>query len=362
MESEKANRPERPAVRRVPQHRASTFHNPSTPMPRKDTTARDALTILAILKRIPRSHWITTTELLRLLAESGREIAPRRMQRILRELVDEKEFGVELDARSKPFAYRRRVPDANLAGTKLSPQVSLLIRMAEEYLKRQLPAPLVKSLDYLFEEARLSLNEAGATSRAASWLKKVDIVPDGVPMLPPNIKPRIFDAVSEALYRESKLEIDYVNHMDRPKHAVVSPLGLVQQAYRVYLVCRFEGYDNVRHLALHRLENAVVLDFPAERPKNFTLDAYIASRHFNYSNGGKVRLELEFESDVMAKNLCETPLTRTQKLERLPDGFWRLEADVDDTVLLDGWIAAWSKGGRIRNVKKARLTQPGSER
>lgn len=42
--------------------------------------------------------------------------------------------------------------------------------------------------------------------------------------------------------------------------------------------------------------------------------------------------------------------------------FWRLEADVDDTVLLDGWIAAWSKGGRIRNVKKARLTQPGSER
>lgn len=124
-------------------------------MPRKDTAAQDALTILAILRRIPRSHWITTTEL------------------------------------------------------------------------QQLPATLVRSLDYLFEEARHSLNEAGATSRATSWMKKVDIVPDSVPMMPPNIKPRLFEAVSEALYRDAKLEIDYVNHLSESKHAVVSPLGLV---------------------------------------------------------------------------------------------------------------------------------------
>lgn len=326
-------------------------------MPRKDTAAQDALTILAILKRIPRTHWITTTELRQLLAESGREIAPRRMQRMMKELVDEEEFGVEIDARSKPFAYRRRTPNANLSVTKLSPQVSLLIRMAEEYLKHQLPATVVKSLDYLFEEAQLSLNEAGETSRAVKWLKKVAIVPDSVPMLPPTLKPRIFEAVSEALYRESKLEIDYVNHRNETRHAVVSPLGLVQQAYRIYLVCRFDGYDNVRHLALHRVQRAAVLDFAAERPKSFALDAYVASRHFNYSNGKKVRLEIEFESDVMAKNLTETPFNRTQKLERLPDGVWRLQAVLDDTALLDGWIAAWSKGGKIRGAKKTPLDE-----
>lgn len=330
-------------------------------MPPKSTSAQDALMILAVLKRIPRSHWITTTELKNSLAESGRDMLPRRLQRIMKELTDEEEFGIEVDTRAKPYAYRRRMPLSSWESAKLSPQVSLLVRMAEEYLKRQLPVPLVKSIDCLFEEARLTLNEAGATNRATSWLKKVGIVPDSVPMLAPAIKPRIFEAVSEALYREAKLEIDYVNHLDVRKHAVVSPLGLVQQAYRVYLVCRFEGYDNIRHLALHRFESAVVLDFAADRPKDFSLDAYIASRHFNYSNGRKVRLEIEFESEVMAKNLQETPFNLTQKLERQPDGLWRLEAVMDDTVLLDGWLASWSKGGKIRSVKKTALDEPSPE-
>lgn len=321
-------------------------------MPRKDTAAQDALLILAVLKRIPRSRWVTTTELHGALTESGRDISVRRLQRILKELTEDGDFGVEVDARSKPFAYRRRVPDPNLISTELSPQMSLLVRLAEEFLKRQLPAPLSTSLDYLFEQARITLNEAGPTNKTAGWLKKVAFVPDNVPMLPPTIKPRIFDAVSEALYRSSKLEVDYVNLRNEAKHAVVSPLGLVQQAYRVYLVCRFDGYDNVRHLALHRLTKAAVLSFEADRPKGFSLDAYVTSRHFNYSNGGKVRLEFEFKSDVTAKNLAETPFSRTQKLERLSDGFWRVEADVDDTVLIDGWLAAWTKGCGIRNLKK----------
>lgn len=180
-------------------------------MARKDTAAQDALLILAILKRIPRSSWITSTEIGQALAESGREVPTRRLQRILRELTDEPEFGMEINTESKPYAYRRGVPDPTLASVTLSPQVSLLVRMAQEYLKHQLPAPLVKSLDYLFEEAQETLNESARSSRAAQWLRKVAFVPESVPMLPPVIKSRIFDAVSEALYRESKLEIDYVN-------------------------------------------------------------------------------------------------------------------------------------------------------
>ena len=57
-------------------------------MARKDTAAQDALLILAILKRIPRSSWITSTEIGQALAESGREVPTRRLQRILRELTD----------------------------------------------------------------------------------------------------------------------------------------------------------------------------------------------------------------------------------------------------------------------------------
>ena len=156
------------------------------------------------------------------------------------------------------------------------------------------------------------------------------------------ILPRIFDAVSEGLYRESKLEIKYVNTLDEEKSGIVSPLGLVQQEQRLYLVCKIDGYDNVRHLALHRISSVRVLDFAAERPADFALDRYVAERHFNYSNGRKIRLVLEFTNAVTAKNLEETPFNRTQAVVSeapAPDPRWRITVDIEDSLLLDGWLA-----------------------
>lgn len=100
-----------------------------------------------------------------------------------------------------------------------------------------------------------------------------------------------------------------------------------------------------------------MLDFPAVRPRNFSLDKYISERHFNYSNGRRVRLILEFTSPETARNLSETPFNRTQKLQKLPDGAWRLEADMDDTVLLDGWIAGWREKAGIRKVEKILIAE-----
>lgn len=67
--------------------------------------------------------------------------------------------------------------------------------------------------------------------------------------------------------------------------AVVSPLALVQQDVRLYLICQFDHFDNVVHLALHRFKKAEVTSFDAHRPEDFDLQSYIHDRHFNYSNG-----------------------------------------------------------------------------
>ena len=176
-------------------------------------------------------------------------------------------------------------------------------------------------------------------------------------MMPPKILERIFNAVSEALYRDVMLHVKFENSRGEQNEADVSPLGLVQQEQRLYLVCQFAGYDNYRHLALHRISEARVLDFPAVRPRDFSLDKYISERHFNYSNGRRVRLILEFTSPETARNLSETPFNTTQKLQKLPDGAWRLEADMDDTVLLDGWIAGWREKAGIRKVEKILIAE-----
>ncbi len=321
------------------------------------SAAKEALLVLTVLRLIPRHGWISTPQLEQSLAEAGYQIESRRLQRMLQSLRNHEEFGVECNTKSKPFGYRRRVSDSDLASTRLRPQESLLLRLAEEHLKYQLPSPILKSLAPLFDAARLSLNETGSTARQRDWLGKVAFVPDSVALMPPKILPRIFDAVSEALYRDSKLEIEYVNAKNNSSTHIVSPLGLVQQEHRLYLVCRFDNYDNVRHLALHRIKSARVLDFASDRPKDFSLGKYIASRHVNYSNGGKILFVVEFSNPDTARILTETPFNRTQTLRELPEGGWHLEAVMDDTVLLDGWVAAWKEAAGITSVEKRPLQE-----
>lgn len=324
-------------------------------MPRIGSACREALLILTVLRYIPRNRWISTAELRTTLEAAGFPLAIRRLQRILSDICLCPELGVERNKTGKPFGYRRSVPNNDLEPTRLSPQESLLLRLAEEHLKYQIPSLINKTLSPLFESARQSLNESGPRARQKQWLQKVAFVPNSIMLMPPKILPRIFNSVSEALYRDNKLEVEYKNLQGIRKKHTVSPLGLIQQEHRLYLICKFDNYENIRHLALHRVISARLLEFAVDRPKGFSLQSYIASRHINYSNGKKIRFVIEF-TDAMTKTVLEeTPFDPSQKITALADGAWRLEAIVDDTVLLDGWVASWKQAAGIRFVEKSQL-------
>ena len=64
---------------------------------------------------------------------------------------------------------------------------------------------------------------------------------------------------------------------------------------------------------------------------------------------------IEFSSDVMARNLTETPFSRKQTLVQLADGFWHLETDTDDSFLLDSWLITWHDPAGIRLCTKTPL-------
>ena len=326
-------------------------------MARVDTAVSEAVTIIQILGLIPRNSRITAREIRLSLSESGIEMPERRLQRILQDICDCPELGVECDRRNRPYGYIRRLPESSLSVVRLRPQESLLLRLCEERLGRQLPASVTAALAPLFTAAKESLRETDTIGRQTAWLRKVVSVPTSLPFLPASVKPGIYDAVSEALYRDAKIQLSYQNQNANDVEGKVSPLGLVQQGVRFYLVCRFDGYDDVRHLALHRIVSAEVLEEPVDRPGWFDLRKYVEEHHFNYSYDRRIRLVLEFESTVMALNLKETPLSRTQSLMRLDDGYWRLEAETDDSFLLDGWIAAWREDAGIRSVEKHLLTE-----
>lgn len=323
-------------------------------MSRKTTCLDEAVTILRILQRIPKNRKITANEILDGLVAAGIPIHIRTLQRYLKAIADTPALGIECDTRTRPYGYKQSLTGGKLLEQQISVHEGLLLRLAQEHMRFMIPAELTKSLSPLFDTAQQKFNESSTTKRARDWLKKVAVVSSTLPMTAPKISPTIFNHVSEALFREVKLEVEYHNRQGRLIQGLVSPLGLVQQDVRLYLVCRFDNYDNVRHLALHRLDKATPTPFTVERPKDFKLDTYVKSRHFNYTDGTGdwVRLSFRFKEASLARNLEETPFNASQRIEQLPDGDFRLTVDLEDSPLIDGWLAVTGRLSPLSDVTR----------
>lgn len=326
----------------------------SNRMAREQKTLDQTLVYLEIIKRIPRRSSISTQELLNSLAAAGIELPLLTLQRYLKVLTESDVVPIKCDRSSRPYSYRMEMDKSPYLFSQLTPQECLLLKLAKENLRHQLPSHVTKSFDPIFETASTNLVTNTRNAKEREWLKKVAVVTNSLPQIPPTFKARIFDTVSEALYEGRKVTITYRNQDKAIKEHTVSPLGLVQQDHRLYLVCQFDGYDNVRHLPLHRMDDARITDFQAQQPKGFDLSSYIRERHFNYS-GDELRtihLVMEFTSENTAWNLEEAPFTRNQTITRLEDGTFRLEADLEDSILLDGWINTWRDIAGITKVEK----------
>lgn len=332
-------------------------------MPRKSSTLDEAVMLIQILTRIPKGRLITAQQLKQELDAAGIPIRIRTLQRYLKTMASTDVFGIDCDMRSRPYGYKQSTAGGTLLSQQMSVHECLLLRLAQEHMRFMIPTTLSKSLSPLFDMASQKFNEtlSAAPRNEKAWLKKIAVVGSSLPMMPPKISRTIFEAVSEALFRELKLEIEYDSASGKQVKSLITPLGLVQQDVRLYLVCMFDRYENVRHLALHRLTKARVTEFQAERPKDFSLDSYVNSCHFNYSDGSgrKVELSFRFTNAVTALNLNETPFNRTQRLEKLPDGSFHLSVILTDSPLIDGWIAVWKDKAGISELTRTPVTGSG---
>ena len=327
-------------------------------MRQRSDGAGDAVLMVEILRLIPSSsRKITQKEILASLKEMGFEPSKRRLERVLSAMCEHEEFRITCDKRSRPYGYTQQVRNGGLSFGDLTTPECLLIRLTEEYLKYQLPKSVTDSMENIFVHAREKLGEGARRGRAADWISKVAFVSDWIPMKSPEIKPRIFDEISNSLYSENQIEALYRNSAGEQTKKMLSPLGIVQQGSRIYIVAFDHEAQTVKHFAAHRFVEAKQTAFPISRPEGFELDEYVRSRHFNYSNGGKVVLRLEFSSQVLANVLEETGFIDGQTLVRLEDGFWRLEAVVDDSRLVDAWIASWGESAGFRLIERRSLEE-----
>ena len=117
---------------------------------------------------------------------------------------------------------------------------------------------------------------------------------------------------------------------------LVMPLGLAQQGPRLYLVCRFEGFDNERSLALHRISHAEMSAASFKRPSGFDLRVYDEDGRFGFGEGERIRLCIRIEK-VAGQHLMESPLSTDQEVRELADAL-EITATVVDSARLRWWL------------------------
>ena len=101
--------------------------------------------LLEVLKRIPLNRKISTTDLHQQLTAAGYELSRRTLQRYLKAL-SESDMGVQCDDKSKPFGYRRLLNSNDLDRVGLGADGALLLLLAREHLRYQMPPDLTNSL------------------------------------------------------------------------------------------------------------------------------------------------------------------------------------------------------------------------
>jgi predicted DNA-binding transcriptional regulator YafY len=302
-----------------------------------------------LLRRIPKGRTVTAPELHQQLADAGYERDMRTIQRQLETLAEF--YELDRDDSSKPYRYCWKERARGLSLPSLSTQESLLLMLAEQHLSSLLPAKLMKSMEGFFTQARSQLGDKASTQREREWLQKVRLVSTSQPLLPPKIDPTVFDQVSNALYGNQWLEVDYKNAAGKRTSTRVMPLGLAQQGPRMYLVCRFDGYDNERSLALHRILTARASTLTFERPKGFDLKQYDDDGRFGYGDGERIRLSFHIEKEA-GLHLLESPLSANQQVVELESSY-EITATVVDSEMLEWWLRGF--GDAVSNVVKTSI-------
>lgn len=315
-------------------------------MPRRPDSLESLQIALELVRRIPKGRTVTAPELQRQLADAGYERDMRTIQRQLETLSEY--FDIDRDDTEKPYRYCWKERAKGLSLPSLSTQECLLLTLAEQQLGQLLPVRLMRSMEGFFTRARAQLHKQSAAKREREWLKKVRVVSTSQPLLPPKVDPVVFEQVSTALYGDQWLTVEYRNAAGKKLENRVMPLGLAQQGQRMYLVCRFDGYDNERCLALHRIISAQASSFTFDRPPEFDLKKFDDDGRFGYGNGQKIKLSFRIEKDA-GFHLLESPLSEDQQVVEEGETYL-ITATVVDSDMLDWWLRGF--GNAVSDISK----------
>ena len=303
------------------------------------------LDILQLIPRLPRM--ITAREIFERLPGNDYTVSLRTVQRDLDALSCKFPINCDTHGRTQHWYWAKGAEQITLP--HMSASMAATLQLARDYLRPVLPAGVLSELKPLFDHAAEVLDQTALKG----WHKKVRIIDRGLTLIPPQVSAGVQEVVYQALLDNLQITASYkARGRETHKDYTLNPLGLVVKGGVFYLVVTFAGYTDLRQLALHRMNRAELLTSAAERPKGFSLQAYIEDdAGFSYPlSPDKIKLELLFQPGV-AHHLTEAKLSSDQFTEELQDGRLRLTATVADSDELRWWLKAF--GDNVQVVKPA---------
>ncbi|MGC9185473.1 MAG: helix-turn-helix transcriptional regulator [Thiomonas sp.] len=319
----------------------------------------DAQTFLRridILQRLPAhgSGRITARDLVTQLQAAGYAVEKRTIERDLEFLRDGSAWlgQVVCDDRSKPYGWSIVRNSQRRAIAGLSVDEALALAWIDRYGQGLLPQGMVQTLQPFFREAQERLRH---DQRAQAWLAhKVRVINARPVAPPPAASPAVLRVVTQALYEDVQLQLDYRNAQGAQSRMTVSPLALVSRDLNLYLVAWIARFANLRVLQVSRIRGVKVLNVAAERPVEFDIDAYLATGVFQLG-GEEERVRLRFTA-FAGQPLLDAPMGRAQEVHAQgEDGLLELSAIVRVSPQFKAWLLGY--GAAVTVIEPQTLRQ-----
>ncbi len=303
-----------------------------------------------ILQRIPRlPRRIAVREVFDSLPTTDYQVTLRTVQRDLVSLSRKFPMTCDEEGRTQHWYWMKDADQVLLPHMTGSMAATLLL--ARDYLKPVLPAAVLGELNPFFAHASEVLDD----TPLKGWNSKVRILDRGPMLIPPKVDANVRDVVYQALLEGRQIKAGYkARNKDKYKEYTLNPLGMVVKGGVFYLVVAFDGHDNIRQVALHRMNKAELLADKVKKPKGYSLKSYIEDEAgFSYPlSPEKIKLELLFDADA-GFHLTETKLAADQVTKVRKDGRIQVNATVADTDELRWWLRGF--GGEVEVRKPASL-------
>lgn len=304
-------------------------------MPAKTTaTLHRILEMLKVIPVYPR--FVHSKAVCAHLESIGAKVSKRTVERDLMALTEVVglTFGESPDGYKWSFAFDspyQFIP-------ALSAEEALSLKLVQQHLKLFLPSTSFEKLNALFKKSDDVLKRDPETQ---NWPSLVQTMPPSFTPTPNDINQATIDNVYTALMQKRVLQINYA---DKPKTYKIKPLGVVVRDKKLVLVCKYEGFDNLRNLLVHRIRASEVTsetfsdNVDMSKYVNAQATAVLLSKH---------KIDVEFHAKGYVKQLLEeSVLDDSQAIAQLDDIWSKITMSVMHTVELENWLLS-----QLQNIK-----------